>query len=239
MRKSRSIQLHPESGIVHVYGRCHNRSHNFKLAQQKRIYIQALWNSLQREQSDYFDQIEISSFCIMDNHTHSIQKYRNGCLNLSKHLRFAHSENARQFNRNHQRSGAFGESRPKTSLIQNEHYEMIAHMYIEANPIRAGLCKLEELKLYKFCSYRFYAYGIQDEFTKNLKIPQWYLSLGKTKRERQAKYRKLFAKYLRETTITKASKKSFYSPYFGNIDWVMLVQRQQLRNLPNDVSPPH
>ena len=65
---------------------------------------------------------------------------------------------------------------------------MKVHFYIEANPLRANLCKLENLHLYEFSSYRLYAYGIRDVFTDHLAEPEWYQKLGSTPAERQLRY---------------------------------------------------
>src|SRR5690606_18678822 len=129
--------------------------------------------------------VQIHSYCVMDNHYHQSTRYEDTSESLSNHMRYAHSLFGSRYNRLHKRSGKVAEARPKTSLIENEEHEMRVHFYIEANPIRANMCAPENLKNYKYNTFKFYAYGIRDEHTSLLTIPQWYLDLGKTAQERQ------------------------------------------------------
>jgi hypothetical protein len=95
---------------------------------------------------------------------------------------------------------------------------MLLHFYIEANPIRAKFRTLENLKTYTYSSYGFYAYGIRTQFTYRLTIPAWYTNLGKTARERQRKYRKLFRAYLKEST--RKEQGFFMNRAIGEASWV-------------------
>ena len=96
------------------------------------------------------------------------------------------------------RTGKVANERPRTSLIQDKVHAMKVHFYIEANPIRANMYKFENLKVFKFSTFRYFAFGITDEYTKMIEVPQWYINLGRTPELRQRKYRSLFKKYLEE-----------------------------------------
>jgi putative transposase len=124
--------------------------------------------------------------------------YEDGSANLSNYMRYTHGIFGARYNCATQRSGKVAQGRPKTPLIQNDEHAIRVHFYIEANPIRAGICKLKALKNYTFSSYGFYAHGIKTKFTHMLTIPHWYWKLGRSSKERQSNYRKLFAKYLDE-----------------------------------------
>ena len=104
---------------------------------------------------------------------------------------------------------------------------MRAQFYVEANPIRARMCMAENLKLQTFTSYRYYAYGIVDEQTKLISPPTWYIKLGGTPKERQAKYRSLFKAYL-EKTDEMTVKLEMITPFVGEKDW---ADTQKLRAL--------
>lgn len=103
---------------------------------------------------------------------------------------------------------------------------MRVHFYIEANPIRAGLFKFENLKLFKYSSFRFYAHGITDELTQLLEIPTWYDELGRTPKERQLRYRKLFRKYLDDTGESKTDRELYKRVFIGSFVW---ISKQELR----------
>jgi putative transposase len=156
----------------------------------------------------------------MNNHYHQISAYENTSIHLSNYMRRAHGSFGMKYNILHKRSGKVAESRPKTTLIQNIKHEIAVHFYVEANPIRAGICKLEELINYKFSSYRYYAHGIRDKYTELISVPDWYLDLGKTPKQRQREYRKLFKLYLIEYGESKIPFFNSNLYYYGDVIWV-------------------
>lgn len=183
------------------------------------------------EKGNTKDFIQINAYCLMDNHSHELNHYLESSIYLSDYMRRSHSQFGRVFNDLNNRSGKVAESRPKTPLIEDWEHLMRVHFYIEANPVRAGKIPLEKLKNYKYCSYRYYAYGIEDEYTKMLTPPEWYLALGKTARERQKKYRKLFAAYLREQGLI--APPGFSKDFIGSPFWIQeqkdRVKAQKIR----------
>jgi hypothetical protein len=139
-------------------------------------------------------------------------------------MRYSHGLFGQRYNRIKNRTGQVADGRPKTPLIQNEKHQIRVHFYIEANPIRAGICKLSNLKNFIFCSYGFYAYGRRSPFSHLLKIPDWYLKLGNTMQERQQRYRKLFSQYI-ESGSSKSSLE-FKSAYIGEQKWIALSKER-------------
>jgi putative transposase len=178
----------------------------------------------------------------MGNHFHQAITYTGGSNNLSKFMRYAHGLFGARYNRTKDRSGKVAEGRPKTPRVQNDYHAMRLHFYIEANPIRAKFRTLENLKHYIYSSYGFYAYGIRTQFTYRLTIPAWYTNLGKTARERQRKYRKLFAEYLKETR--KQEKGTYLNRAIGDVSWIdgfIMELRERLKSIvekhPGNIRP--
>lgn len=219
MRTSRSLQLYLEQGTVHLYWRCHNKEFYLSSDVFKVIYLRSIRQAMAVR--GHKASIGMHSFCLMDNHFHQSITYKKDSISLSKYMQYTNSLFGSSYNKIKQRSGRVIEDRPKTSLIQNENHEMRVHFYIEANPIRARKCKIEQLREYKFSSYRFYAFGIQDEFSSLITVPDWYKNLGRTPFQRQRKYRKLFLKYLEPNWIKEIELK-IYSLYCGNESWAKL-----------------
>ncbi|MGE3975598.1 MAG: transposase [Bdellovibrionales bacterium] len=184
----------------------------------KSLYLQSLKDALKTHNKE--SALEIHAYTCMDNHFHNLMNYLKESSKLSSFLRQAHALFGSRYNRIHKRSGKVAEGRPKTSLIENTDHQMRVHFYIEANPLRAGKCTEKQLRAYKYSSYRFYAYGIEDEFTDILTIPDWYIALGSTPQERQAKYRNLFQEYLKDTNFT-----NFFAPFIGSPIWVLKTQQ--------------
>jgi len=196
----------------------HNKDFALESAHIKELFMTSLKRALKKE--TLTSKVKMSAFCVMDNHVHKILTYRETSKFLSKIFQITLTRFARIFNDTHQRSGAVGNGRVKTILIQDtDAAQMRAHMYIEANPIRATMKKFENLKTFQFNSFRFYAYGIIDKFTAELEHPDWYLKLGNTAALRQARYRSLFKAYI-DKEIPDDQFVSKKALFFGELAWL-------------------
>jgi putative transposase len=116
------------------------------------------------------------------------------------------------FNRLQRRSGKVAEDRPHTTLIKGEEQEIRAVLYIHANPVRAGIVK--DARNYYWSTHRLYAFGKREPWMKNIKLPDWYMRLGRNFEQRQRRYRKLFARYVKEEGRSRQIflRKRFYGP---------------------------
>jgi putative transposase len=224
MRIPRSIQLFFRRGIVHQFWRCHNKEFYLNAGKIKSLYLTCVKRALDTHNED--GSLKIYAYTVMDNHFHNLMDYQDGSGKLSAFLRQAHSLFGAAYNRSHKRSGKVAEGRPKTSLIENIEHLMRVHFYIEANPIRAAKCTLKQLRFYKYSSYRFYAYGIKDEFTSILTTPDWYRQLGTTLRERQYRYRALFQEHLGK--LQQGFK--ILVPFIGSDIW-QITSKEEVRRL--------
>jgi putative transposase len=172
---------------------------------------------------------KIHAFCAMGNHFHQATSYTNGSAHLSNYMRYTHGIFGLRYNQRNSRCGKVAQSRPKTPLIQNERHEMQVHFYIEANPIRAGFRKLENLHSYQYSSYGFYAFGKKSKFSHLLTIPNWYLQLGATPSVRQRKYRQLFRAYVGEDN--KTHSRTFKQAFIGDGVWILEAREKIKANL--------
>lgn len=215
MRIPRSLQLMDSSGSVHKFWKCHNNDFLLDNNFFKDLYMNCSVESLKHKKINH--KVLLNSFCIMDNYAHMSLFYKEGSKNLSNYMRISHSKFGYQFNKISNRSGKVANERPKTPYIENNDSLIRVHMYIEANPIRAGKLTLNQLKYHKYSSYMFYAYGIKNKWTKWLTYPDWYLKLGKTLKECQRIYRELFLQYISE----KNNDKNFFenSNFIGTTLW--------------------
>ncbi|MCH2534583.1 MAG: hypothetical protein MK008_09100 [Bdellovibrionales bacterium] len=96
----------------------------------------------------------------------------------------------------HERSGKIANERPYSSLIEDFNHIFKVHLYIEANPIKARMFNLSNLKNYKYSSFRLFAFGEMDELNDFITIPSWYIALGNTPAIRQKRFRKIFIDYI-------------------------------------------
>ncbi len=233
MRIPRSLQLYENHGFVHQYWRCHNREFYLQNNAIKSLYLRCLKEALLSHAKN--ESVKIHSYTCMDNHFHSTSSFNQGSQKFSAFMRQAHSLFGARYNRLHKRSGKVAEGRPKTPLIENSEYQMRVQFYVEANPIRAGKCSHKQLRFNKYSSYRFYAYGIEDEFTKMLSIPDWYTELGANARLRQHRYRRLFKEYLEKLL----DRTEFFQPFIGTAIWKLrrIITLSHFYMVPKDLKP--
>lgn len=224
MRQSREKILHPDSGEIHQYWKCHNSDYYLKDDSTKALYLTCLKKKI--ELPCFKERVTLSAYCVMDNHFHSGMSYYKGSRAVSKLMQKTHTSFCLRYNRINNRSGSVLNDRPKTPLIQDESHAIRAHLYIEANPVRAKKCSINELKYYKFSTYRFYAFGIKDEFTSMITIPRWYINLGNSPSSRQRKYRRLFFEYIDD--LIRWFKRFSLEPFLGASHWVE-KQKERLR----------
>jgi putative transposase len=177
----------------------HNREFILGADSEKHAYLSALCKSF----TDAFKEtIHFHGYCLMGTHSHEVGRVlqnqnslRDGVKTLGDWMRNAHSRFGTGYNLRHNRRGKVAYDRPKTEEIKNEWDVLRELFYADANPVRAKM--VSHPSHYRHSSYRFYAEGKSDEFTKHLTPPPAYLALGKTPAARRAKYRSLCDAYLR------------------------------------------
>lgn len=233
-RLPRSWTLH--KGLAfHKTWRGHNKEWNLTSHDEKNTYLNYLYDEHRKSGS----LNPLHALCLMSNHSHEVYSLID-LTSFSHFMRQHHSRYGLFFNRKHHRSGKVAQDRPRTSSIENDYHEMIVTFYIHANPVRAGICK--DAKDYVWSTHMFYAFGKKPKWMKHVKIslPEWYLSLGRTSKERQQKYRRYFDAYLREYGLIKR----VFSIYgIGSYTWCAQNKAfvQQLKRLAankNALGPP-
>lgn len=214
---------------VHKVWRGHNKEWNLGEYKDKLKYLDFLNDDFDKKQSQV--GAEIQALCLMNNHTHEVF-YIKSQKQFSNHMRRHHGRYGQYFNKQHGRSGKVAEDRPRTTLIEDGIHEMRTVFYIHANPIRANIVK--DARNYQWSTHLLYAFGKKASWMKHIKLPDWYKRLGKNATERQRKYRRLFARYLKETG---RFKQGFLKKLFlGNELWVE-EQNNKLSNWRNLHAP--
>jgi putative transposase len=194
-----------ESGMLHKIWRGHNREHVMKTDGEKRAYLRHLVNTYTDEINS---RVKWHSYSVMGNHSHegnSIVKLqtedwlKEGIRSLGNWMRNGHSRFGSEYNRRNNRQGKVAYDRPKTIEVKDDASFLKVMFYGDANPVKAGI--VSHPRQYRYSSYRFYAYGEINEYTRHLTPPPSYLLLGDTPQKRQKKYRSLCDKYLREAGL--------------------------------------
>jgi putative transposase len=224
MRMSRKLTLN-NTGLVHKMWRAHNGEYVFSDNREKVDYLRQLVEGIKEETKNLIDWY---SYCIMTTHPHEVlginksgtdDDFIPGIEELGNWMRRGHSRFGARYNKRKNRKGKVACERPKTCEIENKYQVLRVMFYGDANPVRAGM--VSHPSQYPFSSYRFYAYGEENEFTKYLTPPPAYLELGNTPVERQRKYRQLCDEYLRECELLDDEpSEEMECRFIGNSVWV-------------------
>ena len=91
-----------------------------------------------------------------------------------------------RYNKVYSRIGHFWQDRFKSFVIDDDDYLLRCGLYVERNPVRAGLVKAPED--YPWSSYNAYAFGQKDSI---ITLDPLYDSLGNTAEEKMAAYRRM------------------------------------------------
>ena len=82
--------------------------------------------------------VDIHAYVIMDNHFHLLVTPQHSD-SLPRMMQAVGRSYVRHFNLRHGRTGALWEGRYRSNLIESEHYLLNCMIYIELNPVRAGM----------------------------------------------------------------------------------------------------
>jgi putative transposase len=99
-------------------------------------------------------------------------------------------------------SGHLWQNRFKSIIVGHDGYLLTAGIYIELNPVRAGIVSRPEE--YRWSSYRYYTLGEPNHL---ISPAPSYVALGKSGEERKEMYRKLTAMWLqnKKGTVPKGT----------------------------------
>jgi putative transposase len=183
------------------------------------MYMAVMNEDLENEKVKQGSRLE--ALTLMGNHGHE-KPYITDQKRYSDHMRRHHARYGALFNRKYNRCGKVAQDRPKTCLIGSVWHDMMVTFYIHANPLRARLVR--DAKDYRWSTHRLYALGIREDWMRNVVLPQWYMELGRTMRQRQKKYRSLFQRYLRESD--RFLNELIKRPFFGPQRWTRLNEQR-------------
>ena len=194
------------TGCYHKMMNGHNGEQILFYIWSKELYI---YSQLTKKTVEIAKYLKTYSYCVMDNHVHETGQAgwdytkkdarKKGITQLGNHMRNANSNFAQKYNKKNKRTGKVANSRPKTIEIKSEKDILIAMLYGDANPVRAGM--VDHPSKYEWSSYRYFAYGEKSEFSDYIDMPVAYIALGKTPKQRQRAYRSLMTHYLRKNGL--------------------------------------
>lgn len=134
VRMARKSRNYMEASFFHIMVQGLNKEYIFNSNIDKKEYLRIIQNT--KIQYD----IEIVSYCIMDNHVHILV----GVKKIEELSKFMHKINtiyALYYNNKYNRVGYVYRDRYKSQIIYSEKQFYTCINYIHNNPVKAGICK--------------------------------------------------------------------------------------------------
>ncbi len=116
----------------HVILRGNNRQLIFKDNADRQAFLALLVGHCQNH------QVDLHAFVLMDNHVHALVTPQADKA-LSTMMQHVGRSYVRYFNQRHGRTGTLWEGRFRSALIQTDRYFLACMVYIDLNPVRAGM----------------------------------------------------------------------------------------------------
>lgn len=160
----------------HVIVRGNNRQAIFQSRADYETLLSLLANALAKH------RVALHSYVLMTNHFHLLVTPQEA-TSLPELMREVGRNYVQIYNRKYQRTGTLFEGRYKSTLIQTERYLLACMVYIDLNPVRAGM--VAQPQEYAWSGYGHYA-GLRAD---KLVIPHAHVwNLGNTPYAREAAY---------------------------------------------------
>ena len=185
----RRPRVHLDGVPLHIVQRGHNREPCFFAEDDYLSYLHWLGEALAEARCG------LHAYALMTNHVHLLLTPKRA-ETVPKLIISLGRRYVQYINRTYRRTGTLWDSRYKSSLVQAETYLLIAHRYIELNPVRAAM--VDDPAHYRWTSYRANALGQAD---RRLTPHPLYLALAAADKDRQAAYRTLFRSHLDQAAI--------------------------------------
>ncbi len=141
---ARPLRLDESGAWHHVFNRGQRKEPIYATDHDRRTFLR-----LCSEVDDRFG-LEITSYCLLDNHYHLLVHSRDG--RLADAMRHIDGVYTQIYNRRHGHDGALFRGRYGSTLVQAEAYLTRLLIYIHRNPVEAGL--VAEPTLYRWSSHR-------------------------------------------------------------------------------------
>jgi putative transposase len=126
--------------------------------------------------------VALHAYVLMDNHFHLLLTPETD-TGVPQMMQAVGRRYVRYFNDRYQRSGTLWEGRYRSTLIQNERYLMACMVYLDLNPVRAGM--VAHAQDHPWSSHQHFIGRVVD---RRLTPHAFYWSLGNTPFAREAAY---------------------------------------------------
>ena len=203
----------------HVIQRGNNRQGIFASAADYQMLLDLLQDNARKF------GVALHSYVLMTNHFHLLAT-PDSPDSLPQMMQAVGRRYVRYFNDSQGRSGTLWEGRYRSTLIQTERYLLACMVYIDLNPVRAGL--VAEARDYPWSSY---AHNVGLHADRLITPHPLYWALGNTPFAREAAYAELVSAgvdALQQAALTESALRGWA---LGEPDFVADLQRRTQRRV--------
>ncbi len=183
----RGLRVVPECGVFHIAIRGNNRRCVFR-RDGDYIRFESLLDRYKRRLG-----FHLYHYVLMKNHVHLILKTKENA-DISKIMQGISLSYHHYYRRKNRYVGHLWQGRFKSFVIKDNHYLLAAALYVEKNPVEAGL--VNDPSEYRWSSYRCYASGDSNPIVDASPI---YEEMGRNAKERQLAYKELICSRIAES----------------------------------------
>ncbi len=176
------------------------------------------------EQAAIF-KVAIHAYVIMDNHFHLLATPETD-EGVPKLMQAVGRSYVRYFNVRHQRTGTLWEGRYRSNLIESERYLLACMVYIDLNPVRAGM--VAQAADFKWSSHRHCIGQVSDKLVTPHAL---FWGLGNTPFAREAAYLELVHAGLAASEKDQLTKSALSGWAMGSPQFVQELQQSTPRRL--------
>lgn len=163
----------------HVIQRGNNRQDIVRSDADRELLLELLGENARKH------GVAFNAYVLMDNHFHLLLTPETA-EGVPLMMQAVGRRYVRYFNDRYQRTGTLWEGRYKSTLVQTERYLLACMVYMDLNPVRAGL--VVDPKNHPWSSHRHYIGQAPD---RRITPPAVYWALGNTPFAREAAYTEL------------------------------------------------
>ena len=203
----------------HVIQRGNNRQPIFASAADYQTLLDLL-----HENAEKF-QVALHAYVLMSNHFHLLATPQTA-EGLPQMMQAVGRRYVRYFNDLQQRSGTLWEGRYKSTLIQTERYLLACMVYIDLNPVRAGL--VAQARDYPWSSHGHYTGQRVDKLITPHAL---FWELGNTPFAREAAYAELVQSGISAVQQTALTDAALSGWALGEANFVADLQKRTQRRV--------
>lgn len=203
----------------HLILRGNNRQAIFHDKKDRELLLQLLAEHAKK------NRVAVHSYVLMDNHLHLLATPEEG-EGIPLTMQGLGRTYVRKFNQKYQRTGTLFEGRYKSSLIQTDRYLLACMVYIDLNPVRAGM--VADPADYPWSSHLHYLGRRTDPLVQP--HPLWW-ALGNTPFAREAAYESLIRAGIGQDQQRALTQSALSGFALGDPEYLADLQKRIARRL--------